>query len=136
MSVKPNSSSIEPATRYELVEDICTKAIQACALCYITSKISYRAGLVYGGLAGIVQLVFSAVHNKIDEKTTSDNAKTLNYLISISLPWIVSGIALGKIYKNSGNENIRMSFGMCKIIALMQQVLGRSNIHLLPKGNF
>lgn len=133
LSIDQNPRSIEPPTRYDLTKDIFNKAVVSCIICYPSRIISHQAALAYGGLAGLIQLLFSSIHNKIDEKTTSDQAKKLNYLFSAYLPWVLSGLAVHQIYKKTGRTCTRLSFEMGLTIALIQQVVGRTNMHLLPK---
>lgn len=130
MSISGNCTN-EQMIKADLYSDIFRKALQACAIGYLSRALSYPAGLAYGGLTGVIQLLFSGIHQKIDEKTSSLHAKKLNYMISVCLPWALSGIILRQIYKNT--ENARITSDMGLVIALIQQVIGRSNLHLLPK---
>lgn len=133
MSIDESSRPYRPEHEYDPVEDIFNKALSAGVICYLTRKLSYRAGLAYGGLAGVIQLLFSGIHQIVDEKSSLYSVKKLNYMFSAYLPWALSGYILRQIYKNTGNCNARVTFGMGLSIALIQQVLGRGNINLLPK---
>lgn len=135
MSCEINSDAIEPATNFDLYKDIFHKALDACVISYLSRKLNYRAGLAYGGVAGALQLLFSGIHQVVDEKASSGSAKKLNYTISSSIPWALSGILLSQIFKKTGNEHFCISREMGIIIALIQQVVGRSNIYLLPKDS-
>lgn len=133
MTIDKSSKPIMPDSEFDLLEDIFNKALGASVICYLTRKLTYRAGLAYGGLAGVIQLLFSGIHQKVDEKTSLYSVKKLNYICSAYLPWALSGYILRQIHKNTGNPSTRITFGMGLSIALIQQVLGRGNINLLPK---
>ena len=135
MSIEVTSKTLEPATNFDLYKDIFNKALEACVLCYLTRKLTYRAGIAYGGIAGVVQLLFSGIHQKIDEKAASCSMKKLNYTLSSLMPWALSGVILHQVFQKTGNEHLRVSSGMGFIIAIIQQVVGRSNMHLLPKDS-
>lgn len=135
MSYAVASDTLEPATNFDLYKDIFHKALEACVICYLTRKLTYQAGLAYGGIAGVVQLLFSGIHQKVDEKASSCSVKKLNYTLSSSMPWALSGMILHQVFKKTGNKHVHVSSGMGFIIAIIQQVVGRSNLYLLPKDS-
>lgn len=133
MSAEITSKPIDPPTDFELLKDIFCKAADAYIVCYLTRKLSYRAGLAYGGMAGVIQFIFSNIHQKIDKSASLDAIKKLNYILSAYMPWMISGVILRQIHKLTGNDTLSITSGMGLSIALIQQIWGRGNIHLLPK---
>ncbi|MCB1112206.1 MAG: hypothetical protein H7A37_03415 [Chlamydiales bacterium] len=73
----------------------------ACTL--FTAATSFETGFVYGGISGLANVALRPIFKKINKGTTSPEVKAVNYLFSLTLPWMASAKIMHHFYRSTGN---------------------------------
>lgn len=73
------------------------------------TNFAFRSGFIYGSVSGLTNLALRPIYKKIDEQTTSPEAKALNYIFSSTLPWAASAGIMHQAYKATGHSFFRLN---------------------------